>query len=124
MKRAIPATACRSWWVAVRQASGEASIDASLVLVGVWLGDRQTIYILLPHASCDETNFRAMAEPISLASGLLTLATFAFQSSITLYNTIQSFQNHPERVRSLATELEALQGVLRTLSAEMWTRPL
>jgi hypothetical protein len=57
-----------------------------------------------------------MAEPISLASGLLTLATFAFQSSITLYNTIQSFQNHPERVRSLAAELEALQGVLRTLS--------
>jgi hypothetical protein len=57
-----------------------------------------------------------MAEPISLASGLLALATFAFQSSITLYNTIQSFQNHPERVRSLARELEALQGVLSTLS--------
>ncbi|ORX95072.1 hypothetical protein BCR34DRAFT_498768 [Clohesyomyces aquaticus] len=62
-----------------------------------------------------------MAEPISLASGLLTLATFAFQSSITLYNTIQSFQNHPERVRSLAAELEALQGVLRTLNDTLST---
>jgi hypothetical protein len=110
----------------VRQASGlglrlrEASIDATLVLVSAWLGGRQTIYVLLPRAS-RETNFRAIAEPISLASGLLTLATFAFQSSITLYNTIQSFQNHPERVRSLATELEALQGVLRTLSDTLST---
>jgi hypothetical protein len=57
-----------------------------------------------------------MAEPISLASGLLALATFAFQSSITLYNTIQSFQSHPKRVRDLTEELEALSGVLGPLS--------
>jgi Fungal N-terminal domain of STAND proteins len=57
-----------------------------------------------------------MAEPISLAAGLLALATFAFQSSITLYNTIQSFQSHPKRVRDLTEELEALSGVLGPLS--------
>jgi Fungal N-terminal domain of STAND proteins len=57
-----------------------------------------------------------MAEPISLASGLLALATFAFHSSITLYNTIQSFQSHPKRVRDLTEELEALSGVLGPLS--------
>jgi Fungal N-terminal domain of STAND proteins len=57
-----------------------------------------------------------MAEPISLASGLLALATFAFRSSITLYNTIQSFQSHPKRVRDLTEELEALSGVLGPLS--------
>jgi Fungal N-terminal domain of STAND proteins len=57
-----------------------------------------------------------MAEPISLASGLLALATFAFQSSITLYSTIQSFQSHPKRVRDLTEELEALSGVLGPLS--------
>ena len=57
-----------------------------------------------------------MAEPISLASGLLTLATFAFQSSITLYSTVQSFQSHPKRVRDLVEELEALSGVLGPLS--------
>jgi len=56
-----------------------------------------------------------MAEPISLASGLLALATFAFQSSVALYNTVQSFQSHPKRVRDLIEELEALGGVLGPL---------
>jgi Fungal N-terminal domain of STAND proteins len=57
-----------------------------------------------------------MAEPIGLAAGLLALATFAFQSSITLSDTIQSFQSHPKRVRDLIEELEALSGVLGPLS--------
>ena len=47
----------------------------------------------------------AMADPISLASGLLALATFAFKSSITLYKTVESFQVHPKRVRDLKEEL-------------------
>jgi hypothetical protein len=58
----------------------------------------------------------AMAEPIGVASGLLTLATFAFQSSVTLYKTVQSFQFHPKRVRDLEEELEALSGVLGSLT--------
>lgn len=58
----------------------------------------------------------AMAEPISLASGLLALTTFACQSSITLYKTVQSFQFHPKRVRDLKEELEALSGVLGSLT--------
>ena len=57
-----------------------------------------------------------MAEPIGLASGLLALATFAFQSSIALCNTVQSFQSHPKRVRDLIEELEALDGVLGPLT--------
>jgi len=57
-----------------------------------------------------------MAEPISLAAGLLALATFAFESSITLAKTVQSFQNHPKRVRDLKEELEALSGVLGSLA--------
>ena len=57
-----------------------------------------------------------MAEAIGLASGLLALATFAFQSSITLVNTVQSFQNHPKRVRDLQEELEALITVLGSLT--------
>jgi hypothetical protein len=56
-----------------------------------------------------------MAEPIGLASGLLTLATFAFQSSITLIETVQSFEYHPKPVRDLKDELEALSAVLRSL---------
>ena len=57
-----------------------------------------------------------MVEPIGLASGLLTLATFAFQSSIALCQTVQSFQSHPKRVRDLIEELEALTGVLGALA--------
>jgi hypothetical protein len=57
-----------------------------------------------------------MAETVGLASGLLALATFAFQSSITLFNIVQSFQSHPKRVRDLLEELEALSGVLGPLT--------
>ncbi|KAL4816631.1 hypothetical protein BDW67DRAFT_41055 [Aspergillus spinulosporus] len=56
-----------------------------------------------------------MAEPISLASGLLALATFAFQSSVSLYDLVKSFRSHPARVRELIGELEALSGVLGPL---------
>ena len=57
-----------------------------------------------------------MAEPIGIASGLLTLATFAFQSSVNLVQTIQSFQNHPIVVRDLNEELQALSDVLHSLT--------
>ena len=57
-----------------------------------------------------------MAEPIGLASGLLTLAAFAFKSSVTLFQTVQSFQFHPKRVRDLKDELEALTAVLGSLT--------
>lgn len=57
-----------------------------------------------------------MAEPIGVASGLLTLAVFAFQAGATLYQTIRSFHNHPIHVRELVQELEALNIVLQALS--------
>ncbi|PYH49495.1 uncharacterized protein BP01DRAFT_420440 [Aspergillus saccharolyticus JOP 1030-1] len=56
-----------------------------------------------------------MAETIGLASGILALATFAFQSSVSLYETVKSFQSHPKRVRDLLGELEALSAVLAPL---------
>jgi hypothetical protein len=57
-----------------------------------------------------------MAEPIGLAAGLLALAGFAFQASVTLHNTVQSFQFHPKQLRDLNEELEALSGVLGSLT--------
>jgi Fungal N-terminal domain of STAND proteins len=57
-----------------------------------------------------------MAEAIGLASGLLALGSFAFQCSISLIKTIQSFQVHPKRVRDLKEELEALATVLGPLT--------
>ncbi|KAJ5194660.1 uncharacterized protein N7498_008098 [Penicillium cinerascens] len=56
-----------------------------------------------------------MAEPIELVSGIAALATFASQSSMTLYKTVQSFQFHPKRVRDLTEELESFNKVLRRL---------
>ena len=70
--------------------------------------------------TCIELTY-PMAEPIGLASGVLALTTFAFQSSITLYNMVQSFQSHPRRVRDLIEELEALNGVLGSLAETVST---
>merc|ERR1711977_607738 len=58
----------------------------------------------------------AMAEPIGIASGLLALAGFAFQASIALCQTVQSFKFHPKQLRDLKDELEALSGVLSSLT--------
>jgi Fungal N-terminal domain of STAND proteins len=51
-----------------------------------------------------------MADPISLASGLLTLATFAFRSSISLHLAVQSFQSNIRVISELDEELEALDN--------------
>jgi hypothetical protein len=71
--------------------------------------------LLVEHSFADKLT-DMMVEPIGITSGLLTLATFAFQSSITLFRTIQSFQSHLTRVRGVLEELEALAGVLRSLT--------
>ena len=57
-----------------------------------------------------------MAEPISLASGLAGLAMFAFQSSVALYETVNSYHSHQQRVCDLAEETSALSGVLGSLT--------
>jgi hypothetical protein len=56
-----------------------------------------------------------MAEAIGIASGLLTLTVFAFQSSVSLRQVIDSFQSKKKIIRELREELEALNGVLRSL---------
>jgi hypothetical protein len=56
-----------------------------------------------------------MADPLSIASGLVTLAAFALQSSITLYQVIESFKSSKKTIRELKEELEALHGVLTSL---------
>lgn len=57
-----------------------------------------------------------MAEPIGLASGLLALTKFAFQCSVSLYETFKSFHSRQKRVRDLLEELEALSAVLASLA--------
>jgi hypothetical protein len=57
-----------------------------------------------------------MADPISLASGLLALVIFAHKSCLALHTTIRSFKAHPKRVRDLVNELETLSSVLESLT--------
>jgi hypothetical protein len=56
-----------------------------------------------------------MAEAIGLASGLLALTVFAFQSSVSLSQVVDSFQSNKKIIRELKEELEALSGVLQSL---------
>lgn len=57
-----------------------------------------------------------MAEAIGIASGLVSLATFALTSSQLLYQTISSIQNNNKAMRDLKDELESLESVLQTLN--------
>ena len=57
-----------------------------------------------------------MGEAIGLASGLLALSTFALQSSITLYETVKSFQSYQQRIHDFLDEIGALGGVLTSLT--------
>ena len=56
-----------------------------------------------------------MVEPIGVASGLLALATFAFQSSVSLFQVIESYKTSRRTIRELKQELETLKGVLSSL---------
>lgn len=56
-----------------------------------------------------------MADPLSIASGILTLTVFAFESSRVLYQTVASLQHNQRTVRQLKEELEALSGALEAL---------
>lgn len=57
-----------------------------------------------------------MADPISVASGLLTLVLFGLKASDSLYQTIKGYNSHQRNVRELREELEALKSVLESLS--------
>lgn len=57
-----------------------------------------------------------MAEVIGIVSGLAGLGAIALKSSIALYETINSYQSHQQRVRDLADETGALAEVLGTLN--------
>lgn len=57
-----------------------------------------------------------MAEIIGVVSGVLGLAQLAFQSSLVLYEKVESFKDAPYKVRDLRDELKCLVDVLETLS--------
>lgn len=73
--------------------------------------------VKLPHYQYPKTvSPSEMADPISVASGMITLVGFAVQSTQSLYKTIRSFCTRSTVVRDVWEELEALGSVLRSLS--------
>jgi hypothetical protein len=54
-----------------------------------------------------------MAEAIGLASSLLAIALFTFNSCSTLYQTAKSIQNYPQTILDLITELGDFIAVLQ-----------
>lgn len=58
-----------------------------------------------------------MADPLSLATGLLTLFTFAYSACQTLLREIEAFENQPKDIIYLKNELESLKCVLDPLFA-------
>jgi hypothetical protein len=56
-----------------------------------------------------------MGDPISTVSGVLALALFASKYSTVLYQLVDSFRSNQRTVRELRGELEALNGVLKSL---------
>lgn len=71
----------------------------------------------------DRDDVDAMAEAVGLASGVLTFASFAFKSSVALYNTFQGFHTYSKRVRDLLAELKALSEMLRLLTETINATP-
>jgi hypothetical protein len=53
-----------------------------------------------------------MAETVGLASGLLTLVVFAFDSSKSLYEAISSFKSQRQTIKDVLADLDALVTVL------------
>ena len=60
-------------------------------------------------------NTPTMAEPIGRASGIFRLSAFAFTSSASLHQAVQSFQSNDKTVRALTKELEDLEAVIQPL---------
>lgn len=56
-----------------------------------------------------------MATAIGITSGVITLATFTFDSSVSLYQTVRGFQSAKRGIRELEEELEALRNVSQLL---------
>lgn len=56
-----------------------------------------------------------MADPLSIAAGIIAIITATIQSSTALYDTIESFKNYPQRVKDLLKQLSSLTQTLDSL---------
>lgn len=82
---------------------------AAISGVEFWLSKNATTFI--------------MSDPLSIASSVVALVTFALQSSVVLYGTVRSFQSQDRDVRALKDELNNLNAVLECLLATVTNHP-
>lgn len=64
-----------------------------------------------------------MADPVSTASGIIALVTFALKSTVILYDTVRSFQSQEKTARALKNELSDVTGVLESLLETVKNNP-
>lgn len=57
-----------------------------------------------------------MADPISMTASIISLATFAVQSSKALYDAVETIRDSGRSIRELKIETGALSGVLSALA--------
>ena len=56
-----------------------------------------------------------MADPLSVAAGIIAVITATIQSSVALYDTIESFKTYPKRVHDLLNQILSLKKILSSL---------
>ncbi|KAI1840259.1 hypothetical protein JX266_013540 [Neoarthrinium moseri] len=64
-----------------------------------------------------------MVDGLSIASSIVALVAFAFESSTVLYKTIRDFQSQDKSARALKDELADLRGVLQSLTDTLDKNP-
>jgi hypothetical protein len=64
-----------------------------------------------------------MADPLSIASSVVALVTFALQSSAVLFSTVRSFRSQDKDVRALKGEIGDLNVVLESLLETVTLHP-
>ncbi|EGY20897.1 uncharacterized protein VDAG_02421 [Verticillium dahliae VdLs.17] len=74
---------------------------------------RQSPYLAAPNRA--QRSDSIMADPLSIASGVIGVIVATAQSTKALYETVQSFRDQPRAVRQLQDELKSLDGVLGSL---------
>ena len=60
-----------------------------------------------------------MTDPLSVSASVIAVATFAYSSSKTLFETLKGIRDAPKTFQDLSTDLGALQEVLGLLKARL-----
>jgi DNA repair ATPase RecN len=63
-----------------------------------------------------------MADPLSITASVITVATLAYSSTQTLYQTLSAIHDAPEAFAHLKTDVETLHEIIHSLQQELETK--